>query len=150
MPSIYANIIQSSALPKIPLTRRLLKKWITKEDEYTNFVANDTIGTSNHITKLDCIVEYIFKTYDDHIVLRRQIANELHIPKVSECIRIDHKLHVKLFFAGSSVPLTQWFRYGYNCYLTKKSMLGTFPSYLNSQGESFSSKSFSKYNSERI
>ena len=70
VPSIYTNIIQSSALPKITLTRRLPKKWITKEDEYTNFVANDTVGTSSHITKLDCIAEYIFKRYDDHIVLR--------------------------------------------------------------------------------
>ena len=71
VPSIYTNIIQSSALPKITLPRRLPKKWITKEDEYTNFVVNDTIGTSNHKTKLDCIAEYIFKRYDDRIVLRR-------------------------------------------------------------------------------
>ena len=37
-------------------------------------------------------------------MLRRQITNELRIPKVSECIRIDHELHVKLFFTESPVP----------------------------------------------
>ena len=41
---------------------------------------------------MGCTTEYIFKRYDGHIVLHRQITNEHHIPKVSECIRIDHEL----------------------------------------------------------
>ena len=34
---------------------------------------------------------------DDHIVLHRQITNELHLLKLSECIRVDPELYVKLF-----------------------------------------------------
>ena len=40
VPSIYPN-----TLLKIPITRRSSRKWIFQEDEYTDFVANDTIIT---------------------------------------------------------------------------------------------------------
>lgn len=52
--------------------------------------------------------------YDDHIVLHREITNELHLLKLSESIRLDPGLHRKLFFTGSLVPPPQWFWYGHN------------------------------------
>ena len=76
---------------------------------------------------------------NDHIVLCRQITNELHIPKVSKCIRIDHERYAKLLFAGLSVPLPHIFWWGYHCNFTQKRMLDNFLSYFNTQGENFSS-----------
>ena len=74
------------------------EKQVFQEDINTDFAANDRISTLDYVTKQDRLAGYIFKRYDDHIVLCRQILNELHIPKVSECIRNDHELSKKLFF----------------------------------------------------
>ena len=112
MPRICPISIKSSALPKISLTRGSPRKWTFQEDKYIHFVKNDAVSNFNYITKEDCTARYSFKRYDDHIALRRQITKELHIPKVSECIRITHELYVKLFLTRSPVPLPQWFRYG--------------------------------------
>ena len=61
--------------------------------------------------------------YEDHVVFHKLVLNELHVPEVTACIRVDDKLHVNLFPRDSPVPLPQWFRYGHNCKLTSKSML---------------------------
>ena len=70
--------------------------------------------------------------------MRRQIINELHIPKVKECVRIGHVLYKRLFFTVFPIPITQWFLPRYSCLLTKKIMLDSFPSYPNNKGENFS------------
>ena len=80
----------------------------------------------------------LYAKYEDHVAFHKIVLNELHVPEVTACIRVDDKLHVKLFPRGSPVPLSQWFRYGHNCKLTSKSMLENFPSYLESQAENFS------------
>ena len=61
------------------------------------------------------------------------------LPEVTECIRIDKELHVKLFLKGSPVPLPQWFRHGWDYCLTHKSMSEDFPAYLPLQTENFDS-----------
>ena len=73
-PSIYPNSIQSSDLPKIPLTSRSPRKKSFQEDQHADFAANDTISTLNDITKQGCTTGYIFKRHDDHTVLPRKIA----------------------------------------------------------------------------
>ena len=40
---------------------------------------------------------YTIAKYEDHIVFYKIEHNELSIPQVTECIRIDDKLHVKLY-----------------------------------------------------
>ena len=73
-PSIYPNSIQSSDVPKIPLTSRSPRKKSFQEDQHVDFAANDTISALNDITKQDCTTGYIFKRHDDHTVLPKQIA----------------------------------------------------------------------------
>ena len=85
-----------------------------------------------------CPLDYLFAKYEDRVVFHKIVLNKLHIPEVTACIRVDDKLHAKLFLRGSPVPLSQWFRYGPSCKLTRKSMLENFPSYLQSQTENFS------------
>ena len=75
------------------------------------------------IAESDCPHGYLSAKYEDHVVFHKIVLNELHVPGLIACIRVDDKLHVKLFLRGSPVPLQQWFKYGHNCKLTSKSML---------------------------
>ena len=65
--------------------------------------------------------------------------SEIGAPEVTECIKIDKELHVKLFFKGCPVPLPQWFHQGIDCRLTRKSMLENFPVYLTTYADNHSS-----------
>ena len=47
---------------------------------------NDTVNDLNNITKKDCPAGCIFTRYNGHIVMRRQITNEVHKPGFIECI----------------------------------------------------------------
>ena len=77
-----------------------------------------------------------YSQYEDHVVFFKLLKNELSI---SECIRIDIDLHVKLFYKGSPLPLPQWFRHSRGGKLTNKIMLENFPSYIRTECEQFSS-----------
>ena len=57
--------------------------------------------------------------------------------EVTECIRVDRELHLKLFYKSAPLSLSKWFHYGWNCCLTNKSMLENFPVYLNFKTEKF-------------
>ena len=96
-----------------------------------------TILLTWKVTESDCPQDYLYARYEDHVVFHKIVLNELHVPEVTACIRVDDKLHVKLFLRGSPVPLPQWFRYGHKCKLTSKSMLENFPSYLNHKQKTF-------------
>ena len=75
---------------------------------------------------------YITAKYEDHIVFYKIEHNELSISYVIKCIRIDDKLHVKLYFRGSQVTLPKWFHHGHDCHLPRKSVLENFPSHIQS------------------
>ena len=71
------------------------------------------------------------------------------IGELTECIKTDKEffhhnwwkvwLHVKLFFKGCPIALSQWFRQGTDCCLTRKSMLENFPVYLRNYADNYSS-----------
>ena len=58
-----------------------------------------------------------------------------NVTEVTDCMRVDRELHVKLFYKGSPLPLPQWFHHGGDCHLTRKSMMQNFPNYIKSEGE---------------
>ena len=39
----------------------------------------------------------LYVKYEDHVAFHKIVLNELHVPEVTACIRVDDKLHVKLF-----------------------------------------------------
>ena len=82
---------------------------------------------------------YTFRKNDDLVLFYKLEENEMSIPEVTDCIRIDSELHVQPFFKGASVPLPQWLRHGRDCRLSRKSMLKNFPAYLQSRKELYSS-----------
>ena len=63
------------------------------------------------------------------------VKNELSVPEVTDCIRIDSDLHVKLFYKGSPIPLPEWFRKGSKCLLATKDILQNFPAYIRQEQE---------------
>ena len=76
---------------------------------------------------------YTFQKYDDHVVFYHFEINVLNVPKVTDCVRVNQDLHVKLFYKGS--PLPQRFRHGRDCRLTRKSMMQNLPNYIRLEGE---------------
>ena len=48
------------------------------------------------------------------------------IPKVTEVIRTDKELPVKLFYKGAPIQLQSWFRHIQGCKLDRKSMRENF------------------------
>ena len=78
-------------------------------------------------------------------------TNVLNVPEVTDCVRVDRDLHVKLFYKGSPLPLPQWFRHGRDCRLTRKSMMQNFPNYIKLEGEqTFSILEELKFKKKRI
>ena len=46
----------------------------------------------------------------------------LNVSEVTDCVRVDRDLHVKLFYKVTGLPLPQWFHHGRDCHLTRKSI----------------------------
>ena len=46
----------------------------------------------------------------------------LNVTEVTDYVRVDRDLNVKLFYKGSPLPLPQWFHHGRDCHLTRKSI----------------------------
>ena len=59
----------------------------------------------------------------------------LSVTEVTDCVRVDRDLNVKLFYKGSHLPLPQWFHHGSDCHLTKKSMMQNFLDYIRLERE---------------
>ena len=137
IPTVYPASTKISSTSKVSLPRKSPKTRVLQEDQCVEFKRNNNIIGLESITESDCSNGYLFAKYED-VVFHKIDLDELHVPEVIACIRVDDKLHVKLLLRGSPVPLPQWFRYGHNCKLTSKSILENFPSYLESQTENFS------------
>ena len=78
---------------------------------------------------------YAFQKNDDHVVFYHLETNVLNVPEVTDCVRVDRDLHVKLFINGSPLPLPQWFCRRRDCRLTRKSMMQNFPNYIRLERE---------------
>ena len=59
----------------------------------------------------------------------------LKVTEVTDYVRLDRDLNVKLFFKGSPLPLPQWFHHERDCQLTEKSMMQNFLNYIRLEGE---------------
>ena len=121
------------------IPRKSPRKRIFQEEQYETFLADDSIKKRSDINENLVLPRYSFQQRDDHVKFFKLVDNEMLLPEVTECIRIDKKLHVKLFFKCLPLPLRQWFRHGQDCRLTRKSVLENFPAYLLSQTEKFDS-----------
>ena len=68
--------------------------------------------------------------YDDHAVFYHCETNVLNVPEVTDCVRADRDLHVKLFTRVHPYLCHSGLRHGKDCRLTRKSMMQNFPNYI--------------------
>ena len=127
-----------SCLPSTSQSRKLPKQRFIQQDQTLQYQNDFKI---NHFHEVDESLlafldgDYRIERYDDHVVFYKIIKDNLSIPSITECIRIDYDLHVQLFYKGSPIPLPNWFRKGSGCKLTYKDMLTNFSSYLHTSCE---------------
>ena len=104
-PSTHGSSSTSALKAPIRIRRKSPKKRNVFADEYFEFVNDDMIMKFESIDETLTPPGYTFAKYEDHVIFYKIEHNELSIPQVTECIIIDDKLHVKLYFKGSPLPL---------------------------------------------
>ena len=80
---------------------------ISRRAQYDTFLADDSIKKRSDMNENLAPPRYSFQQREDHVNFSKLVDNEMLLPEVTECIRIDKKLHVKLFFKCLPVPLRQ-------------------------------------------
>ena len=120
------------------MPRRSPRKCIYQDDQYQyqSFINYDLINKLSDIEESLSFARFLFKK--NNVTFYKIKFSEKCAPEVTECIKIDKELHVKLFFKGCPVLLPQWFRQGTDCRLTRKSMLENFPVYLRTYTDNHS------------
>ena len=120
--TIFHSTVSNLTSP-ISVPRRSPRKRTYQEDENEKFLKTDLIKDFSEINETFSTPGYLFKQHDDHIIFYKLTENNDSIREVTNCIRVDKNLHVKLFYRGSPLPLPLWFRHGRNCCLCRKSMI---------------------------
>jgi len=129
----YSVLPSNLALRKPPAER------VFQQDELKKFKDYDSIYSFSDIDESLLKViqnDFQFSKFDDHAVFYKIEWNDLSVPNVTYCIRVDCDLHVKLFYKGSSLPLPAWFRKnGRHNKLTSKSMFQNLLPYIKGEVE---------------
>ena len=143
VPTIHSDsqkyYLRLSSQPTITATRKPPTSRVFQEDELEKFRARDKIEHFNQINESllkDLEDGYSFKGADDHALFYKFELNDSGVPEITNCIRVDDDLRVKLFFKGSPIPLPTWFRKGRDTKLTSRSMFQNFSSYIAKETES--------------
>ena len=122
---------QNNKTPRKPPTVRQYQP-----DELIKFQESDTIRTLEDIDAA-CIKElgenFTSINKDDHLMIYKLETS--NVPEVTYCIDVSSDLRVKLYHKNIPVPLPEWFRQGRNTFLTSKSMIVNFVSYLNERSK---------------
>ena len=146
LPTIFPKEIEKkSLLPNLPSTRAPLQVRVFRPDEihsnaYKQLSVKSLSDINEHKVSKILGKDYEFRKTSEHVVFYKMETSEIGIPKITECIKIDHEMHVALFCNNCPVPLPQWFRHGNTCKLVSLTQLENFPVYLKAKREEFSSK----------
>ena len=119
----YPEESQLSAEPKyspISVPRKSLTKRVYQQDQFKLSREQEKIKSFDDIDSTLTPMGYTFQKYDNHVAFYHLETNMLNVPEVTDCVRLDQDLHVKLFYKGSPLPLPQWFCHGRDCRLTRK------------------------------
>ena len=145
MPTLYPKEIIDkipSVLPNITNARKSPFPRVFQADQIHSKAYNDLkIKTLADVNEdlLKCLQGYQYIKYDDHVVYYKMETNDLSIPAVTESIRVDEKLHVKLYRKEILIPLPSWFREGTNSTLKSVTQLENFPAYIRCIEDDFPS-----------
>ena len=141
IPTIHPKGLEDrpSLQPSIPKVRKPPTQRTFQENEFAKFKEQDTIkdfGDINNSLLKHLDHRFSFSRYDDHAIFFKMEKNDLSVPEVTVCIRVDADLRVRLYHRGAPLPLPEWFRHG-PCKLTSKSMLQNFPHYVEQKSTAF-------------
>ena len=106
MPTILdseeSNLSAESSYLKSPISvpRKSLAKRVYQQDQFKLFEEQDKIKSFDDIDFTLTPPGYTFQKYDDHVTFYHLETNVLNVPEVTECVRVDQNLHVKLFYKG--------------------------------------------------
>ena len=113
MPTIFdpeeSNLSAESKHLKFPVSvpRKSSTKRVYQQDQFKLFEEQDKIKSFDDINSTLTPPGYTFQKYDDLVVFHR-LETVLDVTEVTDCVRVDRDLNVKLFYKSS--PLPQWFR----------------------------------------
>ena len=139
MPTIFdlegRSLSAESKHLKLPASvpRKSPTKRVYQQDQFKLFEEQDIIKSFDDINSMLTPPGYTFQKYNDLVVFYR-IETVLNVAEVTDCLRVDRDLNVKLFCKGSPLPLPQWFLHGRDCRLKKKSMMQNFLNYIRLEG----------------
>ena len=128
-----SNLPATAILETIKPSRKPPTIRVFQKDEMDMFTKQDQITSLNDITEssLKTIgLDFFMNREEDFLTLYRIEKNNIGIPDVSYCIRIDQNLRVMLFYRNSPISLPNWFRQGRNTILNRFSMLTNFISHM--------------------
>ena len=140
MPTIFdlveSHLSAESKHLKSPIfvPRKSSTQTVYQQDQFKLFEEQDKIKIFDDISSTLTPPGYIFQKYDDFVVfVFYRIETVLSVTEVTDCVRVNRDLSVKLFYKGS--PLLPWFHHGRDCHLTKKSMMQNFLNYIRLERE---------------
>ena len=84
----------------VSIHRESPTKRVYQQDRFKLFEGQDKIKSFNDIDSTLVPLGYTFQKYDDHVVFYCLETYVLNVPEVTDCVRIDRDLHVKLFYKG--------------------------------------------------
>ena len=128
MPTIFdkeqSNLSVESKHLKLPVSvpRKSPTKTVDQQYQFKLFDEQDKIKSFDDINSTLTPPGYTFQKYDELVVFYC-LGNVLNVTEVTDCVRVDRDLNVKLFYKGSFLLLPQWFHHGRDCHLTKKIMM---------------------------
>ena len=140
MPTFFdleeSNLSAESKHSKLPVCapRKSPKKRVYQQDQFKLFEVQGKIKSFDDVNCTLTPPGYTFQKYDDFVVFYRY-ETVLSVTEVTDCVRVDRDLNIKLFYKGSPLPLLQWFHHGRDCHLTKNSMMQNFLNYIKLEGE---------------
>ena len=85
----------------VSVPRKSPTKRVYQQDQFKLFEEQDKIKSFNDIDSTLILLGYTIQKYDDHVVFYCLETNVLNVPEVTDCVRVDRDLHVKLFYKGS-------------------------------------------------
>ena len=98
---------------------------ISKWSQYDTYLVNDLIKEFSGIIENFSAARYYLNSLMSVLYFTSSMITKCRC--LNNCIRA----HRELFRKGSPLPIPQWFNYGRNCCLTRKSVLENFPVYLS-------------------
>ena len=91
---ISENSEINSVTSPICVPQRTPRKRLYQEDQYESFISKDSVKDSKCLNESFFPSRYTFRKNDDHVLFYKLEENDMSIPEVIDCFRIDSELHV--------------------------------------------------------